>query len=87
MDDLFEHINITWQDTGLDEQAYSGETVSYVITSELERFPEKNEKLVFAAEYTKNNDSDTEVRKALHIHIAQRDDNTINEIIVKVIIA
>lgn len=84
IDDLLEHMHITRWDIGLEEQEYSGETVSYVITSELERFPEKNEKLIFQWEDDKTKSSDEEQRKALHIQISKRDDNTINEIIAKV---
>jgi CBS domain containing-hemolysin-like protein len=84
IDDLLDHVSVSWQDSGLDENEYSWETVAYVITSELERFPEKNEKLIFKAEYNKTKDSDEYQHKALHIQIAKRDDNTINEIIVKV---
>ena len=84
IDDLLDHVSVSWQDSGLDENEYSWETVAYVITSELERFPEKNEKLIFEAEYNKTKDSDEYQHKALHIQIAKRDDNTINEIIAKV---
>jgi putative hemolysin len=84
IDDLLDHVSVSWQDSGLDENEYSWETVAYVITSELERFPEKNEKIIFEAEYNKTKDSDEYQHKALHIQIAKRDDNTINEIIVKV---
>ena len=75
-------MNISWQDSGLDKNEYSGETVAYVITSELERFPEKNEKIVFEAPYD-NTDTDGYQHKSLHIQITKRDDNTINEITAK----
>jgi len=84
IDNLLEYINLSWQDSGLDEQQYSGETVAYVITSELERFPEKNEKIVFESDYKQNKDSDEYQHKGLHIQVSKRDDNTINEIIAKV---
>ncbi len=83
IDDLLDHINISWQDSGLDENEYSGETVAYVITSELERFPEKNEKLVFESEYDTKNHTDGYQHKSLHLQITKRDDNTINEITAK----
>lgn len=83
IDDLLDHMNISWQDSGLDKNEYSGETVAYVITSELERFPEKNEKIVFESPYDKNTDTDDYQHKSLHIQITKRDDNTINEITAK----
>ena len=87
IDDLLDTLNLSWHDIGLEETDYSGETVGYVITSELERFPEKNEKLIFEAEQTdKKHHTDEYQHKALHIEIAKRDDNTIQEIIAKVII-
>ena len=61
IDDLLDTLHITWLDIWLEETEYSWETVGYVITSELERFPEKNEKLIFEAErfeWHKNNQSD-----------------------------
>lgn len=71
----------------MEENDYSGETVGYVITSELERFPEKNEKLIFETEQTnKRHQSDDYEHKALHIQIAKRDDNTIQEVIAKVVV-
>ena len=89
IDDLLDTLHITWLDIWLEETEYSWETVGYVITSELERFPEKNEKLIFEAErfeWHKNNQSDDYIHKALHIEIAKRDDNTIHEIIARVVI-
>lgn len=83
IDDLLDHMNVSWQDSGLDENEYSGETVAYVITSELERFPEKNEKLVFESEYDAKNHTDGYQHKSLHLQITKRDDNTINEITAK----
>lgn len=76
-------MNLSWQDSGLDKNEYSGETVAYVITSELERFPEKNEQIVFESEYNKDSDSDGYQHKSLHIQITKRNDNTINEITTK----
>lgn len=87
MDDLLDTLNLSWLDIGLDETKYSGETVGYVITSELERFPEKNEKLVFALDPGEKSESDQYQRKELHIEIAKRDDNTIHEVIVKVVVS
>ncbi len=84
IDDLLEHINLTWNDIGLEEQAYSGETVSYVITSELERFPEKNEKLIFQSPIIDPQKLDDN-HVWLHIQTAKRDDNTIHEVIVTVV--
>lgn len=84
IDDLLEHINLTWNDIGLEEQAYSGETVSYVITSELERFPEKNEKLIFQSPIIDTQKLDDN-HVWLHIQTAKRDDNTIHEVIVTVV--
>jgi putative hemolysin len=83
IDDLLDHMNLSWQDSGLDENEYSWETVAYVITSELERFPEKNEKLVFGIEYDAKNHTDGYQHKSLHLQITKRDDNTINEITAK----
>lgn len=80
IDDLLDQMNVSWQDSWLDENEYSWETVAYVITSELERFPEKNEKLIFSTEYDKKNHTDWYQHKAIHIQISKRDDNTINEI-------
>ena len=50
---------------------------------------EFDEKLIFEAErfeWHKNNQSDDYIHKALHIEIAKRDDNTIHEIIARVVI-
>ena len=87
IDDLLDTLNLTRHDVGLEEHDYSGETVGYVITSELERFPEKNEKLIFESDIqNKKHQSDDYVHKSLHIEIAKRDDNTIQEVIAKVIL-
>ena len=83
IDDLLDHMNISWQDSGLDKNEYSWETVAYVITSELERFPEKNEKIIFESQYNDTTYTDGYQHKSLHIQITKRDDNTINEITAK----
>lgn len=80
IDDLIERMNLTWHDIGLDEQSYSWETISYVITSELERFPEKNEEILFKAQDDEKSLSEQGQHHGLSIKITKRDDNTINEI-------
>lgn len=87
-DDLLDHIGLSWQDTGLDENDYSGETVAYVITSELERFPEKNEQLIFEVEHMEHHGSlDTYQQRSLRIQVSKRDDNMIQEVIAQVIVS
>ena len=66
---------------GMSEQEYSGETISYIITSELERFPEENEELLFYDKTKEqNNDNLTTV---LSITVTKRDENSIKEVHVR----
>ena len=66
---------------GISEQQYSGETISYIITSELERFPEENEELLF---YNKTKDQDDEDFSAvLSFTVTKRDENSIKEVHVR----
>ena len=43
MDELFDHLGFDFAHVGISEDTFSGETLSYFITSFLERFPVKNE--------------------------------------------
>jgi len=43
MDDILEEFELEFSDIGFDEKEFGSETVSYILTHELERFPEKNE--------------------------------------------
>ena len=49
-----------------------------------ERFPEKNEKIIFESQYNDTAYTDGYQHKSLHIQITKRDDNTINEITAKI---
>ena len=86
VDDVLEALDISWHEVGLEEHDYAGETIGYMITSELERFPEKNEKLVFTNPVRQTDDAEQQYHKELHIEIAKRDDNTIHEIIAKLVL-
>ena len=66
---------------GMSEQEYSGETISYIITSELERFPEENEELLFY-DKTKEQDNDN-LTTVLSITVTKRDENSIKEVHVR----
>jgi len=47
MDDILEEFELEFSDIGFDEKEFGSETVSYILTHELERFPEKNETICF----------------------------------------
>ncbi len=47
MDDILDEFELSFDDIWLDEKEFWSETVSYILTHELERFPEKNEKVSF----------------------------------------
>lgn len=81
IDDLLEKMNLNRSDIGIPEQEYSWETISYVVTSELERFPEENEELIFHNEVNDNNTEDQVT--GISIIITKRDENTIKEVNVK----
>ncbi|USN59253.1 MAG: CBS domain-containing protein [Candidatus Peribacteria bacterium] len=48
IEDILDEMELELEDIGLDEKEFDGETVSYIITHELERFPEAGEVVVFA---------------------------------------
>lgn len=47
IEDLLEKVNLTFSDIDLDEKEFDWETMSYVITHKLERFPEEWEEIFF----------------------------------------
>ncbi|MDP2091099.1 MAG: hemolysin family protein [Candidatus Gracilibacteria bacterium] len=47
MQDLLDKFGLGLKDIGLDEKEFDGETISYIITHELERYPEKGETITF----------------------------------------
>jgi hypothetical protein len=47
MDDILEEFDLEFSDIGFDEKEFGSETVSYILTHELERFPVKNETVCF----------------------------------------
>lgn len=47
LDSILDEFNVSFCDIWLDEKEFWSETVSYIITHELERFPEKWEKICF----------------------------------------
>lgn len=76
MDELFDHLGLDFAHVGISEDAFSGETLSYFITSFLERFPTKNEIInlpVFG--------DDIQWRK-MQLIVQSVADNTIGEVIV-----
>lgn len=47
MEDILDKFELDLKDIGLNEQEFDGETVSYIITHELERFPSSGEVMTF----------------------------------------
>lgn len=43
MDELLDHLGLDFAHVGISEDSFGGETLSYFVTSFLERFPEKGE--------------------------------------------
>lgn len=81
IDDLIEKAHLDRNNLGLSEQKYSGETISYIVTSELERFPEENEEILF---YNKTNTQEHEdFISALSVVVTKRDENSIQEVHVR----
>ncbi len=47
IEDILDRFELNLKDIGLNEKEFDGETVSYVITHELERFPNEGEVMSF----------------------------------------
>lgn len=47
MEDLLEEFDLNYEEIGLNEDSFDGETVSYILTDTLERFPNQGEVVAF----------------------------------------
>lgn len=87
LDDILEKIGLHWHEIEITESDYSGETLSYFITSELERFPEQNETLHIKITPTKNilddHKESKETNEYLTFLITKRDENSIQEVYIQ----
>ena len=79
MEDMLERFELEFKDIGVDEKEFGGETVSYVITHVLERFPEEWEII----EYEVNFDHKDTNNKLLSLKILSIDDTRIVDVEVK----
>jgi CBS domain containing-hemolysin-like protein len=50
IDELLHETNLNYDTLGINEEEYDGETLSYLITSMLERFPKEHEEISFTIE-------------------------------------
>ena len=75
MDDFLDHMKISFYDLDISEEEFSGEMLSYFITSYLERFPKMGEEIVLPLR-----NEDDHIRKCLHIKVQSLRKNVIGEI-------
>ncbi len=75
MDEFLEEIGLSFYDLDISEEEFSWETLSYFITSYLERFPKAWEEITFPI---KNDENQT--NKILKLKIISLEKNTIGEI-------
>lgn len=79
IDELLHETNLNYDELGINEEEYDGETLSYLITSILERFPKEGEKISFKIEkFWLNKEENPE--KQLEIKILQITGNTIGDL-------
>ncbi len=74
IDDILDLLELSFQDLNLDEKDYSGETLSYLITDILERFPTEGEEIVF----------DLPENKKLKIKVLEIKDGIIWKVLLKI---
>ncbi|MDA9129355.1 hypothetical protein N9J72_02670 [Candidatus Gracilibacteria bacterium] len=67
------------EDIGLDEKEFGSETVSYMITHRLERFPEKGEEV----DFTIFDEDENESGESLSFKVLDIDDSAIGQVSVK----
>lgn len=75
--DIVDEFDLEIEDLGIDEREFGSETVSYIITHELERFPEKWEEICFSlVKKSEKNEQDS----VLCFKVLEIEDNTIGKI-------
>ena len=79
LDEIVEEYGLELPDIGLDEKEFGSETVSYMITHRLERFPEKWESICFDI----YNDKEEKTWKQLCFKVLEIDDSTIGQVEVR----
>ncbi len=76
MDDIVDEFDLELPDIGLDEKEFGSETVSYMITHKLERFPEKWEEIVFDI----LDDKSEPTGKKLYFKVLEIDETTMGRV-------
>jgi len=74
MDEFLEKMAVSFYEIGVSEDEFGGETLSYFITSHLERFPKTGEEILL------NINRDDFKNNNLYIKILSLEKNAINEI-------
>jgi len=80
MDEILEKLWLHFYDLGISEEEFSWETLSYFITSHLERFPKVGEEIIFSIKKDDNQPSGE-----LHLKILSLEKNVIGEIKTEII--
>ena len=75
LEDILDDIALSFHDLPIDEGEFSGETISYYITSELERFPHKDEEVVITI-------NDHDQRESITFKILSVHDRKLGEVLV-----
>ena len=76
LDDIVDEFELELLDLGLDEKEFGSETVSYMITHKLERFPELNEEICFPVV----DESGVETGELLCFIVTEIEDGTMGKI-------
>ena len=79
LDEIVDEFWLCLEDIGLDEKEFGSETVSYMITHRLERFPEKWEEI----DFTILDEDQKETWNSLCFKVLEIDDSTIGQVSVK----
>jgi CBS domain containing-hemolysin-like protein len=82
IDELLHETNLNYDELGINEEEYDGETLSYLITSLLERFPSPGEEISFMIDNAGLESKNKE--KKLNIKILQITGNTIGDLQVSI---
>ena len=78
VDDVMESLDIEFEHIGLEEAEYEGETISYFLTTYLERFPKVWEKISFNIFQ-----EDCTIEEVLEIEVKSVDEKTVSEVAVQ----
>nr|MDD3720758.1 hemolysin family protein [Candidatus Gracilibacteria bacterium] len=80
IDDILEEFNLTFESIGLHERELSGETVSYIITHKLERFPKPDEIISFHIKCKRDGEKTICEGKTLEFRVIGINDGKIDKV-------